>query len=77
MLLTPAPRYVLFPMHIGISALRPKTPGTMNIECLRMALRTSLEAAERFSIGCGGDFEMWMPKASSSYGEFTTLRKGY
>ena len=65
-------------MHVSLSMLMnmPEVP-SRKAEYLRIAMRTSLEAAERFSIGCGGDFEMWMPKASSSYGEFTTLRKGY
>lgn len=69
--------YAMGAMHICLELVCLEVVGMredLKLGMIRTALLRSLEAAERFSIGCGGKLEMWLPKASSSEGEFVTLR---
>lgn len=65
--------YAMGAMHICLEVVGSMREDS-ELGMIRTALLRSLEAAERFSIGCGGKLEMWLPKASSSEGEFVTLR---
>ncbi len=65
--------YAMGAMH-GCMGVVEGLPDSTELGILEFALLRSLEAAQRFSIGCGGKFEMWMPKASSSEGQFKELR---
>lgn len=65
--------YAMGAMHICLEVVGSMREDS-ELGMIRTALLRSLEAAERFSFGCGGKLEMWLPNASSSEGEFVTLR---